>query len=113
MHIAKALFETNDRLAIGVEAEVAGLDDAGMDRANWNLVKRRPLCRMERIWHTIGRDFVRLAERMFYAPAAVIEPRAVIRTALRRQAMKIANRALEAQGRRMGDGNGGEASIWT
>jgi hypothetical protein len=40
MDIAEPLLQPHDMLAIGVEAEMAGLDDAGMDRTDGDLVQR-------------------------------------------------------------------------
>ena len=39
MHIAQPLLEPHDRLAAGMEAEMAGLDDAGMNRADRDLMQ--------------------------------------------------------------------------
>jgi len=39
MHIAEPLLEPHHRLAVGGEAEMAWLDDAGMDRADRDLVQ--------------------------------------------------------------------------
>jgi hypothetical protein len=40
--VAEPLLEPDHRLAVGGEAEMAGLDDAGMDRADRNLVQASP-----------------------------------------------------------------------
>ena len=39
VHISKTLFQPHDRLAIGGEAEVAWLNNAGMDRSYRNLMQ--------------------------------------------------------------------------
>ena len=39
VHIAEPLLEPHHRLAVGGEAEMPGLDDAGMDRADRDLVQ--------------------------------------------------------------------------
>src|SRR4249919_1084733 len=39
VHITEPLFESHHRLAVGGEAEMPWLDDAGMDRADRNLVQ--------------------------------------------------------------------------
>ena len=41
--VAEPLLEPHDRLAAGVEAEMAGLDDPGMDRTDRNLMQARAL----------------------------------------------------------------------
>ena len=41
--IAEPLLEPHDRLAAGVEAEVAGLDDPGMNRTDRDLMQARAL----------------------------------------------------------------------
>ena len=38
MGVAQAFFETHDRVAVGADAEMTRLDDAGMDRAYGKLV---------------------------------------------------------------------------
>ena len=48
VHIAQPLFEPHHRLAIRGEAEMARLDDAGMDRADRDLVQALALDRQER-----------------------------------------------------------------
>ena len=47
MDIAQPLFEADDRLAAGGEAEVSGLDDAGVNGADRNLVEAFALGRQE------------------------------------------------------------------
>src|SRR5262249_60501017 len=39
VHVTKALLQPNHRLAVGGETEMPGLDDAGMNRADGNLVQ--------------------------------------------------------------------------
>src|SRR5207249_1975885 len=73
VHIAKPLFETHDGLAIGCEAEMPRLDNAGMNRSDGNLVQTFTLGRQERIrltwpWRSAS------AERMLHVPEAEIEP---------------------------------------
>jgi hypothetical protein len=58
--VAEPLLQPHHRLAVGREAEMAGLDDAGMDRADRNLVQPFALDRQE---------FVARAARLF-GPAA-------------------------------------------
>ncbi len=42
MDIAQPLLQAHDGLAIGMEAKMAGLDDAGVDRADGDLVQHGP-----------------------------------------------------------------------
>ena len=49
VHIAEALLQPHHRLAIGGEAEMAGLDDAGMHRADRDLVQALAFGRQEGI----------------------------------------------------------------
>src|SRR6185312_2164035 len=100
MHVAQAFFEPHHRLAIGGEAEMAGLDDSGVNRSNRNLMEALAFDRKERV----SRERAGLcggAERRGYAPASVIEPRPGVGRALRLQAEEILDRALEADRRRM------------
>ncbi len=39
MHIPEALFQADDRLAAGREAEMARFDDAGVHGPDWDLVQ--------------------------------------------------------------------------
>ena len=41
VHVAQPLFQAHDGLAVAAEAEVAGLDDAGVHGADRDLVQRR------------------------------------------------------------------------
>src|SRR5690606_30070753 len=85
--VAKALLQPHDELAIGVEAEMAGLDDAGMDRPDRDLVNALPLDRQEGVWpRSAGTT----------GPAPVIEPGAVVVETGREEAVEVARGALEA-----------------
>ena len=64
VHVTQPLLEPHHRLAVGGEAEMAGLDDAGMDRADRNLVQALALDRQERV------ALLALASR----PATMVEP---------------------------------------
>jgi len=65
-------------LAIGGEAEMAGLDDPGMDRTDRNLVQPLALGRKELVWPRVARC-VAAGERIGLAPDIVIEPWSQIR----------------------------------
>ena len=74
MHIAEPLFEPHDGLAVGGEAEMSGLDDAGMDRADRNLVEALALDRQERVGARPHARLPGVSKGMGHAPEAEIEP---------------------------------------
>ncbi len=108
--VAEPLLEPHDRLAAGVEAEMARLDDPGVDRADRNLMQARSLGFEEGVG--VGRAVVGCAvpERMAQRPAAVIEPAAAVRRAEREEAVEVAGRPLEPAGRRMQRREGGKGA---
>src|SRR5271169_1393893 len=77
VRIAKPLFEPHDRFTVGSKTEMAWLDDAGVDRANGNLMQAFALYRKEGVSKGMlpGPFF---SERAMYVPFAVIEPRSRI-----------------------------------
>ena len=79
MRVAKPLLEPHHGFAAGVEAEMAGLDDPGMDGADRNLMQARSLGFEEGVG--VGGAVMGLAapKRMAQRPAAVIEPAAAVR----------------------------------
>ena len=99
--VAEPLFEPDDRLAACVEAEMAGLDDPGMDRTDRDLMQARPRGLEEGVG--VGRAVTgrAVAERMAQRPAAVVEPAAAVRRAEREEAVEVASRPFEPAGRRM------------
>ena len=99
--IAEPLFEPHHRLAAGVEAEVARLDDPRVDGTDRYLVQSRPLHGEEGVGvrRAVMRD--RSPERMAHAPSAMIEPGPGVWSAGRDESKKIAGRALETPGRSM------------
>ena len=111
MHVAQPLLQAHDGLAVAGEAEVAGLDDAGMHGADRDLVQRRPGGRVERVRVSGGGCRLVRAQRLAHAPAAVIEPAARVGRALGLQPVKIADRPLQPQGRRVRGGDGREAPL--
>ena len=74
VHIAEPLLEPHHRFAAGVKAEVAGLDDARVHRADGDLVQPVALGGEK----LVGAAFAGVrrcgAERRRYGPAAMIEP---------------------------------------
>ncbi len=73
MHIAEPLLQPHHVLAIGGEAEMTGLDDAGMHGPDRNLVQAFAFDRQKFIRTRLLRGLL-FAERMPYVPEAEIEP---------------------------------------
>ena len=97
--VAEPLLQAHHRLAIGGEAEMAGLDDAGMHRADRDLVQALALGRQEGVGRARRRrrGVLRAAARASgrgRARAGVVE-------ALRLKAVQIADRALQPDRRRV------------
>src|SRR5580704_6463707 len=101
MDIPEALFEPHHRFAIGGEAEVSRLDDAGVDRTDRNAVQAFALHRQERVWRLFALLLRVRAERMLHIPKTEIEPRPRIGRADRLEAIEAFDRALEPDGGRM------------
>ena len=79
VHIAEALFEPHHGLAAGGEAEVPGLDDAGMHRPDRDLVQAFAFRRQEGIGRPCGRRLAARTERMLHVPEADDRARAACR----------------------------------
>ena len=101
VHIAQPLFQPHHRLAVAREAEVAGLDDAGVHGADRDLMQRRALRGMEDVGRAGRGCRLRPPQRRAHTPAAVVEPGPRIGRALRLEPVEIADGALQAQSRRM------------
>ena len=106
VHVAQPLLQAHHGLAVAAEAEVTGLDDAGVHGADRDLVQRRADGREERVSIAGGGCRLLRAERRAHAPAAVVEPAARVRRPLGLETVKIADRPLQAQGRRVRDADG-------
>ncbi len=79
VHVAEPLLEPRHRLAIRREAEMAGLDDAGMHGADRNLVQAVTVHGQETVVDRIAPRRRRArAERRVQFPLAVIEPGAPV-----------------------------------
>ena len=112
--IAEPLFEPHHRLAVGGEAEMPGLDDAGMHRADRNLVQAFAFDRAGRRSASRLRPAPALvrAKRMRDVPAAVVEPGPRGPAAPSAASpIEIVDRALEPDGRRMQRADGGKAAV--
>ena len=97
VHVAQPFLEAHDRLAVGGEAEVAGLDDAGMNRPDRYLVQ--PLA--------FGRQELVARHALPAGPATVIEPRPGIGQADRLHAVEVAHGALQTKRRQVTGGDRG------
>src|SRR5208337_2975238 len=113
VRVAEQCLQPHDGLALGGEAEMTGLDDAGVDRADRNLVQIVAVGGQE------GGRFRRAADarlrpdgqRVRDRPASVIEPRAVIHGAVGRMAPQVMDGAFEPRGGGAVRRQGGVASV--
>src|SRR5688500_11693141 len=102
VHIAEPLLQPHDRLTIGGETEVPGLDNSCMNRTNRNLVEVVTLDRQEAVSRPQRRSTTAVRyKRMPDVPEAEIEPWARIGQSYSFDAMKILERTLQADGRRV------------
>ena len=102
VHVAQPLLEANDDPAVGGEAEMAGFDDAGVHRADRNLVQALAVHGQKRIIGGIAElGWGTRAERRSKSPGAMIEPRPHIGQFRGLDAVQIADRPFEPQRRRM------------
>ena len=113
--VAEPLLEAHDRLAVGGEAEMAGLDDAGMDRPDRNLVQALALGGRNAIGRrSLRRAGVRAAERLRARPSGRGRATAALSgDAVRLEPEEIADRPLEADRRRMRRADRGKAPVRT
>ena len=74
VHVAEPLLQPHHSLAVGGEAEMARLDDAGMHRPDRNLVQALAFGRQEFVRRRLRRAGLLVAERMPHVPEAEIEP---------------------------------------
>ncbi len=111
VQIAEPLLQPHHRLAAGVEAEMAGLDDSGMNRPDRNLVQRRPLGAAKGIGRQRRRAGGGAAERRDEIEFSVIEPGPRVGRPLGRQAVQIRKRTLQPDRAGVRDANGREAAL--
>ena len=100
VHVAEPLLQPHHVLAIGGEAEMPGLDDAGMHRPDRNLVQAFAFDRQERVRRGRLRGLL-FAERMAHIPKAEIEPGPRVRCAGRLQPEESTDGAFQPDRRRM------------
>ncbi len=94
VHVTKALLQPNHRLAVSRKTEMPGLDDAGMNRTDGNLVQALAGGGQEGVRCAPRRSVAALSERVLHIPKAEIEPRPRVGAADRFEPVKIAHRTL-------------------
>src|SRR5262249_46282026 len=100
--VAEPLLQSRHGLAIGSEAEMAGLDDPGGHRSHGDLVQTFTDHRLKVVGGRVGKiGGLTRSKRRAQAPRAMVEPRPRIGSAVRAQSEQIADRALEPDGWRM------------
>src|SRR6185312_13563871 len=97
VNIAKPGFKPHDGLAVGSQAEMAGLDDAGMDGADGNLVHAGSIDGKERIAFPDRGRLRSCGQRMAYVPVAMVKPGPGVERSFGFEAVEIADGAFEAQ----------------
>ena len=111
VHVAELLLQARHGFAIGGEAEMAGLDDPGMHRADRDLMEAVAMHRQEIVGGGIAPRRRRpRTERRAQAPLAVIEPGAVVGRVRRPVAVEVAHGAFEPDRRQMEPTDGREHS---
>ena len=102
VHVAEPLLDPRHGLAVRGEAEMAGLDDPGMDRPDRDLVEAVAVHRQEVVIRRIAARRRRAGtKRRAQLPLAMIEPWAPVRRIRGNMAIEIADRAFEPDRRRM------------
>src|SRR6516165_11727673 len=101
VHVTEALLQPNHRLAVSGKTKMSGLDDAGMNRADGNLVQALAGGGQEGIRRAPRRSVAAISERVLDIPKAEIKPRPRVGRADRFESIKIAHRTLQANGWRM------------
>ena len=103
MQVTEPLLQTHHGLAAGGETKVPGFDDAGVNRADGDLMQALALGRQERIGlgFAFGRSALRLPEGVEDGPPVMVQPGPRIRQTLGIQARQVVQRPLQADRRRM------------
>ena len=106
VRVAQALLQTQHFLPHHREAEMAGLDDAGMHRAHGNLMDAVAVHMHKRVIDELGRRQQRqlarvlLQREMVWRPGAVVEPGPRVLGAQRMHARQVGGSPLHAHGSR-------------
>ena len=93
--VAQPLLEPHHRLTICREAEMSGLDDAGVHGPDGDLVQALPLDGQESVDRLLARCGRTRSERVYHVPAAEIEPGPRIRQSDRLQPVQAVHRTFE------------------
>lgn len=101
VRVAEAFLEAHHDLAVGADAEMPRLDDAGMNRSDRQLVDVLSFDRQEAVFLGWPGVLPPRGERSMHPPFAVIEPGAPIRQPGRRQCEQIGGGPLQPDRRRM------------
>ncbi len=94
VRVAQPCFQADDSFAIGVEAKMPWLDDAGVYRTDRDLMQAFTFGGQKRIRVRVRSCHLR-AKRMAQAPAAMIKPGTQVRRVVGRQAEKVMNGAFQ------------------
>jgi hypothetical protein len=111
VNVAEALFQPHDRFAIGGEAEMPGLDNAGMNRTDRDLVQILAFGRQKGVRRARQWSGAALPERVLHIPETEIEPGPGIGQAHRHHAKEVADGPFQPDGRRMQRPDRGEAPV--
>src|SRR5215470_4093402 len=101
MDVAEALLEPRNGFASRGEAEVAGLDDSGMHRADRYLMQVLAFYREKCVSRSSNRSCAARTQRMPHVPKAEIEPRPRVRSTNWFEPVQTENRAFGPDGGRM------------
>src|SRR5262249_19699742 len=108
--ISQSLFEADHGFPTGGEAEMARLDDSGVDGTDGDFVQAFALHRQELVWTDFpGRPH--RAQRMTYAPSSMVEPWSRFGRSQRFQTEQVADGRFEMQRRRMAAGDRRERAV--
>ena len=110
VHIPQPLFQSHHRFAVRGETEVSRLDDARVDRPNRNLVQTFPFRGQKGVCGSRRFGFGACRAGMRHPPKSEVEPGPRIRCADRLQAEQAADRAFEADRRRVQRADGRKAA---
>ncbi len=95
MRVAQPLLQAHDGLAVGGEAEVPRLNNAGVHRPDRNLMQRRTFRGKEGVCIAAGTGSLLLSERVQQSPAAVVEPAPRVGAAVGLQPVQVTDGTLQ------------------